>query len=207
MTRRAVRPRPAERPGRDAGVTLIEVVVSMSIMAVFMTLFTVGLLQISKSAARNQAIADAQSQVGIAFLRLDKEVRYASGISRPARVGSDFYVEWINTGQTDPQCTVLRLNTSARQLQWRTWNPKELPEVLPWLPLTSDIEATEPFIRIQPTPNGSYRFQRLRLNFVAVSGLGEKQARKATDITFTALNTSAATNTDDVCHEGRSLPS
>jgi hypothetical protein len=45
----------------------------------------------------------------------------------------------------------------------------------------------------------------LRVYLVSVVGLGEKQSRKATDITFTALNTSTATRSNDVCTGGRSV--
>jgi prepilin-type N-terminal cleavage/methylation domain-containing protein len=190
---------------RDRGITLIEVVVAMTIMAVAMSVFTGGMLQMYRAANRTEATANAQSQVNIAFLRLDKEIRYAAGISAPGSVGSDRYVEFLTTYTGTPWCTQLRLSASALQLQRRTWMQGSSPLVPgPWVPLASEVTSTQPFT-LSPA-NATFNFQRLQVKLTATSGSGATATPKQSDLTFTALNTSLTTSSATVCTEGRAVP-
>jgi type II secretory pathway pseudopilin PulG len=199
--------RPANRLRRteDGGTTLIEVVVSMSIMSVFMAMFTVGVVQMSRAANKNEATSTAQSQLNIAFMRLDKEIRYAAGVSAPGSVSGDPYVEYLITNSGTPLCTQLRLLVTSGQLQHRTWVQGSSP-LTPsaWIPLASQVSATQPFTFFPA--DSTYNFQRLQLKLVATSGAGPTATAKQTDVTFTAMNTSLSTSSATVCTEGRSVP-
>jgi len=193
------------REGGDRGFTLVEILVSMSIMAVFMAMFTGLVVQMFRSANKSSATAAAQSQVNIAFLRLDEEIRYAAGISTPGSVGADSYVEYLTTNTGGPICTELRLNAASGQLQRRTWTRGVSP-VTPtgWIPLASDVTSAAPFT-FSPA-DATFNFQRLRLKLVASSGSGGTAAARQLDVTFTALNTSLSTSSAADCTEGRSIP-
>jgi type II secretory pathway pseudopilin PulG len=196
-------------PAGDAGVTLIDVVVSMTIMSVFLAMFTTGILQIYRGTNKTEAITNAQSQLNVMFLRLDKEIRYAAGISAPnvTTTGGYYFEEYLTTNTGTMICTQLRFDPTARQLSRRTWTQGASPLVpSAWLPLVSSVDSTvtgTPFTLLDA--DSTYNFQRLRLRLTAVFGLGASSASKAIDITFSALNTSLTTSSDTACVEGRSV--
>ncbi len=195
----------ARRARQDTGYTLVEVVVSMTLLSIVMAIFTTGVLQMYRVANRSEATATAQSQINIAFLRLDKEIRYAAGISTPGTVGSDPYVEYLISYTGTAVCTELRLHVATRQLQRRTWNQGASPLTpSPWIPLASDVSSTQAFTFT--AADATFNFQRLRLKLVATSGAGGTATPKQSDITFTALNTSLTTSSATICIEGRAVP-
>ena len=173
-------------PAGDAGVTLQELVVAMSLMAVFGSIFVGGMTQMFSSANRTEQQVAAQAQLRLAFLRLDREIRYAVGISEPGATE----VEYATERGGDPYCTALRL--SGGQLQARTWAAVDLPGS--WLPLASgvaQIADTRPFDLVQATDPIS--FEGLRIRLVATQGDTATQL----DATFSALNSGTGTTGDD----------
>lgn len=192
------------RAARDTGLSLIELVVATTIMGLFLAMFTVGTQQMFETANGNEARSAAQSQLNNMFLRLDKEIRYASAVSDPGTVGDNAYVEYLMTNNGEKTCIQLRLNKAAKQLQRRTWAQGSDPvNPTPWMPLASDLTASQPFTTHQA--GGTFAFQRLQLKLTATSG-GVANARSALlDITFTAWNTSLSTSSKTVCTEGRSI--
>jgi hypothetical protein len=189
----------------DSGVTLTELIVSMTIMIVVMAMFTTGIIQIYRTVNETESTSIAQSQVNIAFLRLDREIRYASGLSVPLQVGADWYVEYVTTNTGVPVCTELRLNVAAGQLQRRTWVQGATPLVpSAWLPVASNVSSPQPFTLLPA--DATANFHRLRLALVATSGKGDTAASAETAVTFTALNTSLSTSGTAVCTEGRPIP-
>jgi Tfp pilus assembly protein PilV len=211
--RRAVARQRARRlvEGGDAGITMVEVMVSMVLMSIVLAIFTTAIVQMVHSASRNQRLSRAQSQLNIAFLRLDKEIRYAAAISQQGTVGGDPTVEYLTTNTGSSVCTELRLH--AGQLQWRTWTqpaPPTVPgpgNVYPtrWLPLASDLSSAAPFTFRDA--DSTLNFQRLELNLTAGTTDGGSSTSRRTDVTFTALNTSLTSQGDTTeCTEGRAIP-
>jgi type II secretory pathway pseudopilin PulG len=207
MTGRSAVRRRVNRLGAtlDAGVSLLEVVVSMSIMGMVMAVFTTGFLAMYSSANRTEAISIAQSQANLVFQRLDKEIRYATAISEPSDVGPDFYVEYLTTTPTGAAtCTQLRLDTTDptnAKLRLRTWPQGSQPPA--WgtsAVLASNLGSAQPFYTAD-NPN----FQRLSLKLQVAAGSGGTASKARTEITFTALNSesAAAAGYKTVCTEGR----
>jgi prepilin-type N-terminal cleavage/methylation domain-containing protein len=97
----------------DAGMSLVEIMVAMGIMSVVMVTATAGLAQIYHSVNESQNTAEAQAQVTRAFERLDQEIRYARGISTPATLDGDYYVEYLVAPNDVDTCVELRLRTSC----------------------------------------------------------------------------------------------
>ncbi len=189
----------------DAGLTMIEVVVAMSIMSVLMVMFTGSMLRMFRAANHTESVSAAQSQLNTAFLRLDKEIRYASAISTPGLVGTDPYVEYVTTNSGAALCTELRLRVADRRLLRRSWAQGASPLVpSPWLPLASGVTGTAPFTRT--AADATFPFQRLQLRLSALAGGGTTGVSRTTDVTFTALNTSLSTAGTTVCTEGRAVP-
>jgi prepilin-type N-terminal cleavage/methylation domain-containing protein len=194
------------RAGRDeSGFSLIEVVVAMSIMAIFMAMMTTGIIQVYQTVNRHDALATVATQVNVAFLRLDREIRYASDISTPAQVGSYWYVEYLTTNSDTPSCTELRLDLDRGLLQRQSW-PKSGTPTGAWSVLASRV-GPPPATDSQPLPfnllrvSGTFNYPRLQLSLVATAGTGSTTATKQMAVTFTAVN--ALSTTASTCTAGR----
>ncbi|MGH8963147.1 MAG: hypothetical protein ACRDWT_18480 [Jatrophihabitantaceae bacterium] len=182
----------------DEGTSLMELIVGMSLMAIFMAMFTGAIVLMTSSANKVEAVTVSSGQVNEAFLRLDKLVRYASAISAPAQStgGSstgDWYVEMSvpNVGGVFT-CVQLRVDTTSQQLQQRTWtvtsdNPPVVSAASTFVPLASQItnQPTDtPFV-LGTDPKSL--FQQLQITVLsAVSS--PATASSKTSVTFTALN-------------------
>jgi hypothetical protein len=220
------------RPAGDAGLSLTEVMVSISLMGVMMVIFTTGVLQVYRAVNGVEALSVSQSQLQTAFQRLDKEIRYASWISQPsAPIRGNRYVEFVrwNPEAEQVQCGQLRLDLNRGILQLVRWTPGSPPaEGRPGETLASEIvtdglaanppsgTAKAPFV-LQPAGSRPYRgsgagstgadftpdFHRLELHLTSRVGVGEHARTSNLDVTFTALNTSRETPAANVCTEGR----
>src|ERR1700710_2054812 len=97
----------APREG-DAGVTLVELLVSMSIFGVLLTLVMAGVVSLSHSTVKVGNSADAADDLRLAFESMDRQVRYADAVndpySDPASTSVVFRVSAQPAG-TAPQCT------------------------------------------------------------------------------------------------------
>lgn len=197
--------RPLRMAGDDAGYTLAEALVSMVIMAVFMGISTSSILSLYSVTNNAQGIADGQQQIGVAFGRLDRQIRYASGLSTPGLVNGEPYVEYLTTYTGTPVCTQLRVRPSTGQLQQRSWT-QGTGTVKPtaWTQLAGDVSASTPFTVHAAT--ATYTFQRLGVQLTATAGGPAAAMNRQFSATFTALNTSLNTQSTTACAEGRSLP-
>lgn len=192
------------RRGDDTAMTLVDLVVSMGIMSIVMAVFTTAVVRMYRSANVADARANAQTQIGLALQRLDKEVRYASGIGQPYLAGGGQRIEFLIIGTAKAEC--VQLQVSGGQLRQRMWtyqSPPVRPTPTPWTTLASGLTSPEPFTFVAVSDDVGY--QRLRVRLTAVSGGGSTQATRTSDITFTALNTTRETATD-ACAEGKNLP-
>jgi hypothetical protein len=173
-------------------------------MGIVLVVFAAGIQQIYGAEERTETAADTQSQILQAFQRLDKGVRYASSISLQGTVGSDPYVEYLSSYTGTPTCTELRLHVATHELQQRSWTQNMSPLVPgAWIPLASEISSTT-FTKVYA--NATFNFQRLQIQLASTAGTNSNQATRASNITFTALNTSLnMVNSDTVCTEGRAV--
>jgi type II secretory pathway pseudopilin PulG len=211
------RPRRGRLPGHrdDSGITLLEVVVAMSIMTVFMAMFTAAIVQVYRVTNSVEAAATAQSQIHIAFQRLDLEIRYADGISTPGNVGADSYVEYLTTNTDTETCTQLRWRAAGgalpAQLLRRTWSLTAPPSgpndpAHPWRPLATGLTpavvggAPVPPFTLQPAAP-PYTFPTLRLRLAVQAGADRTSATRQSDVTFTALNTTTTSQVDTCAAE------
>lgn len=157
------------RAARDAGLTLIELLVSMGIFSVVVVVFMGGLVSMTRSTTRTEQVTDAGDATRRTFQTMDKQIRYASSINFPG-VGPSgaHYVEFLTTARPDgapPLCTQWRMDPTARVIQSRTW-----PDVVggtrtPWRTVATDVRnvlsgpgAAPPFV-LKPVAGTSVRQQ------------------------------------------------
>lgn len=190
----------------DDGVTMTELVVSLTIMAVMMTIFTTGVLQMYQAANKTESLANAQSELNTVFLRLDKVVRYAAWISDVTLEGEKYDLRMLTTDADGQHCYGLRLNTTLDRLLITNWELDSPPTVSVyaatsiWATLANNVDAPtglKPFERIPA--DAIQNFDRLQLDLLATTGGGNSGTKTTTSVRFTALNTSLARSTTDLC--------
>lgn len=205
-------------PSGDDGMTLVEIMVAMVIMAFLGALTDGALVQIYHSISSATAAAEAQTQINTAFLRLDREVRYARGLSTPATVNGNFYVEYSLTLDTTDTCVELRLNTTANTLQRRQWTKTSgTPVPTAWQTLAASVYPVTSTTAVFTVTNADskgltgFRYQRLNLDLISVVAAGNNTssasatggATRETNVTFTALN--ATENVSTTCTEAQGI--
>jgi hypothetical protein len=183
-------------------------------MSIVMAVFTGGIIAVFRSTNATESTSVAQTQLHLAFQRLDQAVRYSYAITTPTStsIGGSWYVELLELdSQGQPECRQLRLDARG-VLQMLHWAPGSPPAPgTPGQTLASDIAApTAPPFNLQPAGTRPYpsasaggRFtpdsQRLRVSLAVTVG-----ARKvASDSTFTAWNTRNQSTQTNPCREGR----
>lgn len=187
----------------ERGTTLLEMVVGMTIMTIFMGIFTGAILMLYRSSNKAEAIDLSTAQLNQAFLTLDKAVRYAAAISVPGTSTTggtgDWYVELRTTNTGSEVCTQLRTDVATGQLQRRTWTVTNsvASGVTPWVQLASGLgnagaaagSASQPFV-LQPA-NATVNYQQLTFTLVGQSGAGPSQTSSRSSYLFTALNSTS----------------
>jgi type II secretory pathway component PulJ len=191
--------------GDDRGVTLAELAVTTGIMSMVMAIFTTGVVQLFKAGDKNELVAATQAQLNNAFLRLDRELRYAAGFG-PVHtdVAGNVFVEYVNTGTPDgtPQCAQMELYAAGKTLRRQVW-PQQTG-VKPqnkWATLASQVNVAKSSFALVRSNRST--FQRLHVVLVVLTNPGNGQTEATTDLTFTALNSKSDTDPTTICPEGR----
>ncbi len=182
----------------DAGVTLVELLVGMSLMAVVLSLSTAAVLHMYGIAGRVESTTVAHAQLHAAFQRLDREVRYASDVTDAEERSGGWYVAYRITAAGVPTCVELRVLDT--RLERSTWVENELATTRTgWLPLASDVRTLPSGAPLELLPpDATSGFERLRLRF----GIGTGATAAETDVSFTAMNTVRDAE-PSTCTEGR----
>ena len=204
-----MRPRPG--PGDDRGYSLIEVMVAMGIMAIVMVTAFAAVMQIYSATNRAEGTSFARDQLGNAFRRLDKELRYATWVAAPGQVGDRWYLEYA----VADGCRQLKLDDGVLSLA--SWTP---PATTPGTPATVAGELAvpagvkpftlynpgqQPYATASPGTGGMGRlyapeYSQVRLQLTATVG----KVTLPFDTVFTAQNTSRNTyKQNNDCSKGR----
>ena len=190
------------RPDDDAGFTLIDMMVAMTLMTIVMAIFTGAILRMYRVANNVDAKSVAQASINVAMQRLDREVRYAEGVSTPYLVNNNQYVDMLSIQRvgvtTVQQCIQVRVVGGV--LAQRTWTFKASPlNLTAWVPLAKGLTSATPFT-YRP-PNDSVGYQQLTVALASGSG----SSADSNTATFIALN-SDRTTSQDYCNAARAIP-
>lgn len=192
------RPGASRQGADDAGMSLVELLVAMSVFAVLLAVVMTSVVATGRSAVRAQNTADTADDARRAFTIMDKQARYADAVNFPGAAGGDYWVELRTISLTDetPRCVQWRYRTSTGELQTRTWTEGAAPSTGAWTTvLTTGARGAQgqPFGMV---PTSSDRtLQSLTVSLLdSRSGAGSSSLQT----TFVARNSSAASpgNTD-----------
>lgn len=196
--------RPVRHHDGDTGITLIEMVVSLSVLAIFLTIFTGATVSIYSTTNRAEALMDSSAQAHLAFNRLDLSVRYASAIGQPRPDTAGNPTVAFRSGVAEGTiCTQLRVDQSSRQLQQRTWSVVDggWDALTGWTVLASSVRAADGVAAFTLTEPGEIPRQQLTIRLVATSGPDSSASTAQVDATFVAFNSTEQTVPDGVCTE------
>lgn len=216
-----------EDASAEAGFTMMEVIVGMTVMGIFMAIFMGSVVSMFGSSNRSQAVTHTSQQVNNAFIWLDRQIRYADYVSTPIQDsgdGGDWSVEFQKTDPAtqQPVCYQLRVDETAGALQQRSWTASTA--ATDWQALATGVtngDATadsdeQPFVLAPAaTDQSSAPSQsaapavpaaQLTVNLVTSQGQGDNAAVSKASVNLVAFNTgagSAPTGTN-VCTGGGS---
>ena len=210
---------PTQTP-RDAGSTLAEMLVALGVLAVLLTVVSGSLVDFARDLRRTQGAADATEQGRRVFSRLDRQLRPASAVNAPVRVGSDWYLEFLTsatgadaTGQPKPpRCAQWRILAGSGEVQSRVWDDVPSPTVpVIWrTEATGAVVGTEaPFV-LRPA-DGTHAMQSVELRLTTRSrsnppATAQTVTRLAARNTTTDTPTNTGSPSGDVCRRGGTGP-
>lgn len=199
------------RPADDAGFSLTEILVGMSVMSVVMAIATQGLISMFHTTDRAESAATAQNSIQASFEKLDREVRYAERISDPYAVTGGFAVDFVIPDENGvDQCIQLTLPADGGTLMRRQWPQLSRPSaaataVTPNL-ISANVTVAADGSKTYKTPftlatagTGGSDLDRLTVNMNSTVGLGDLGTTRNYSLVFTAMNTLARAKYPLVC--------
>lgn len=190
------------REKSQAGFTLVELVVAMSLFLVFVSLFVVAVSALSAGTTRARLVAETSSGVLLVFQNVDRQVRYADAVSIPGNGPSGArYIEFRTPASSardlHTTCTQWRYEPGNGTMSSREWRDTAGALPTPWAQKLSDIvpvsDPQYPFELLQPTATGSTKQQfqlYIRSGNADISGEAEVKTR------FVARNSSTSSPTN-----------
>lgn len=176
----------------ENGFTVVELAVATAVTAVILVAVVGGLRVVVASYGRVQDGGLAADRGHFVLDRFDRDLRQASALNRPTRVGPRVYVEYetdlSDTGNPST-CTQWRLDTAAHTLAVRSW-PVDAVTAPGFSTVAADVvndPATEPPFVVTPAGAGALHQQ---LTVTVRLALAHGQA--LTRATVTARNSSAS---------------
>ena len=179
--------------GREAGFTLVELLVAMGVFAVLMTLALTAVVGMTRVTTRVQNVGDASDRLRQAFLTLDRQARYADAVNFPGASGGAWWVE-MHTPATDAaaaRCTQWRYTPTTHRLEQRSWADGSLPTAGTWRTVADRMLGdAQPFALVPA--DATYVHQELRVRLRAGSSDSAAGGRSGLDTRFVARNSTAS---------------
>lgn len=207
------------RGREEEGFTLIELMVTMVIMALVAVMVLVSIVNVMTQQNQAASIDQTASQVGLAFIALDKEIRYAAAIDCPygwtgpaggpcstaptdaSAVPSgdyalSFYSEWTVATLGHAQCTEILYNTLKGQLEQRTWVAgSSVSTATGWSIIGSRLSSTpsQAVFTVPTATSSSLIRQQVTVALTSGSANTVPAVSSLAQVTFTAVNSTTAT--------------
>jgi prepilin-type N-terminal cleavage/methylation domain-containing protein len=139
----------------ERGITLVELIVSMMVLGIAMTIFATTLSTVQTAVVAQDQLTQSNDQARLAIQQIDREMRSGNVLYDPATEGSttpgggsgdNYYMVRIYT-QTNADdrgysCVQWRINNS-KELQTRWWPPEQPASVSGWRTVAEGIVNRE----------------------------------------------------------------
>ena len=143
----------------DRGITLVELIVSMMVLGIAMTIFATTLMTVQTAVVAQDQLTQSNDQARLAIQQIDREMRSGNVLYDPANEGSttpgggaddNYYMVRIYT-QTNADdrgysCVQWRIN-DVKQLQTRWWPPEQPTAASEWRTVAEGIVNREVGVR------------------------------------------------------------
>jgi type II secretory pathway pseudopilin PulG len=192
---------------REAGFSLIELIVATGIFLMIMGVITASVISMMSQTRREGGQSDNLDSARKIIQDMDKTARYANNVSTPG-TGTDggSYVEY-RTGNASQQqtCWQWRYLPSTGQVQQRHWLPPLAgggsSTATSWILEGTGISlnAGAPIWSITPT-SASNTHEVLAVQFKTTHGAGPAISQ-TNQATFTAINTASSAALPSICTE------
>lgn len=128
----------------DAGMTLVELIVSIGIFTIVVSVFMAGVVIMTNSTVRSDVTAQSGDSVRLVFQRLDRQIRYAESVNLPGTGASGArYVEFRTSERSSSTgvatCTQWRWDPTAGTIAQRSWNDTAGVTAPAWSTLVTDV--------------------------------------------------------------------
>lgn len=198
----------SDRHDAQAGVTLVELMITMFVFAIFLGIVLSSLIGLTKASTQAQTVARSSTGVLDVFQKFDRAIRYADVINPPGSTGNGRYVEFRVPGAAPgvaATCVQWRYVPSTNVIQSRQWKDGAASASIPFntrLRYVFDNGANYPFV-LTPAGSGS-AMQKLTLT-VEAGNATQRGALISTS--FAARNSTVASNSGGpVCSAGVMRP-
>lgn len=207
-----------QRQGEE-GFTLIELMVTMVIMALVAVMVLVSIVNVMTQQNQAASLDQTASQVGLAFITLDKEIRYAATLDCPygwtgspgdscATAPPDasavpsgdyaltFYSAWTAATLGHAQCTEVLYDTTKGQLEQRTWDAASSASTATgWSTIASGLSTTpsQAVFSVPSSTSASLIRQQVTVSLTSSSAHSVPAVSSTAQVTFTAINSTTAT--------------
>lgn len=187
---------------REAGFTLAELMVAMSLLGIFMAIVTGSMVAMYHSSQHSEAVGRTSQEINDAYLWLERTVRYADYLSQPASSPPGIVFRAVVATDTDPtpvaRCFQVALQSDGDTdvLRFRTWPSGNAAAVTTWQTLASGLVPTAsgavPFTVKQPGDAAgdglpALPAAQLKVALAAEDG-GIRGTTSESEMTFVALN-------------------
>ena len=178
-------------PPYEQGFTLVELAVAMLIMTIFFSLVMSGMIHLVSPAMQTEALGSSTSQIDLAFMNMDQEVRYAANIWEGADANGNPYMDFETAFNN--KCTQIEFQKSAGNLVQREWpytGSVPTGSAPSWKILATGLvpDPTNPSQSPFQEPGNNYPKQQVTVNIYTASGTGSAHTVSYSSVTFTALD-------------------
>ena len=143
----------------DAGTTLVELAVGMTLLAVVLAGAASFAIGTQRTIARTQVTAATQAELRAVADVLARQLPAASAVSDPGTAGGSWFVEYRvdATATGSALCYQWKLDGARGTLAERSWDPVTAVPT-PWVTYASDVTndpATDPPFTVTPSADAS----------------------------------------------------
>ena len=198
--KRALPDNNTDYPG-NAGLTLVELMISLLVFSIFIAILLSSILGVTRASTQAQVIARAASGTLSVFQNFDREIRYADSVNYPGTgTGGARYVEFripAVSSATNAICRQWKFDPRTGLLQSRQWfdvAPFSNPAFVTRLSVVFDDGGSNYPFAVSPAQISGSAMQQLTLTLDAGNA---SQRGAAISSNFVARNSSIASDSND----------